>query len=88
VLGRERYEHQATAQDKHYRNGYGRARKVTIASGTMPLRVPRLREPYESQIVRRYQRMSGQMQALVPQLYLRGLATGDFRQCFDAVVGP
>jgi transposase-like protein len=32
--------------------------------------------------------MSEQMQHLMPQLYLHGLATGDFRQCFDAFVGP
>jgi transposase-like protein len=88
VLGREHYEHHEPTESKHYRNGYGRERKVTIASGTLPLRVPRLREPYESHIVKRYQRMSEQMQGLVPQLYLHGLATGDFRQCFDAVVGP
>lgn len=88
VLGREHYEHHGAAESKHYRNGYGRERKVTIASGTLPLRVPRLREPYESHIVKRYQRMSDQMQQLVPQLYLHGLSTGDFRQCFDAVVGP
>jgi transposase-like protein len=32
--------------------------------------------------------MSEQMQQLIPRLYLHGLATGDFRQCFDAFVGP
>lgn len=59
-----------------------------MGSGSIALRVPRLREPFESQIVRRYQRMSEQMQQLIPQLYLHGLATGDFRQCFDGLVGP
>lgn len=86
-LGRDHYEHHRREQEKHYRNGHGRERTLTLASGTLGLRVPRLREPFESQIVRRYQRMSDQMQELVPQLYLHGLATGDFRQCFDAVVG-
>jgi putative transposase len=88
VLGREYYEHHEADQQKHYRNGYGRQRKIVVGSGSVPLRVPRLREPFESQIVRRYQRMSEQMQHLIPQLYLHGLATGDFRQCFDSLVGP
>jgi len=88
VLGREYYEHHKPDQQKRYRNGYGRQRNIVVGSGSVPLRVPRLREPYESHIVRRYQRMSEQMQQLMPQLYLHGLATGDFRQCFDAFVGP
>ena len=88
ALGRAYYEHHEPDQQKRYRNGYGRQRKVVVGSGSVPLRVPRLREPFESQIVRRYQRMSEQVQHLMPQLYLHGLATGDFRQCFDAFVGP
>jgi putative transposase len=88
VLGREYYEHHEPGEPKRYRNGYGRQRKVVVGSGSIPVCVPRLREPFESQIVRRYQRMSEQMQHLIPQLYLHGLATGDFRQCFDGLVGP
>lgn len=88
VLGREYYEHHGPGEQKRYRNGYGRQRSVVVGSGSIPVQVPRLREPFESQIVHRYQRMSEQMQQLIPQLYLHGLATGDFRQCFDAFVGP
>jgi putative transposase len=87
VLGREYYEHHDPGEQKHYRNGYSRQRNVVVGSGSIPVRVPRLRESFESQIVRRYQRMSEQMQQLIPQLYLHGLATGDFRQCFDSLVG-
>ena len=86
-LGRNYYEHHEPGQQKRYRNGYGRQRRIVVGSGSIPVQVPRLREPFESQIVRRYQRMSEQMQQLLPQLYLHGLATGDFRQCFDAYVG-
>jgi transposase-like protein len=86
-LGRDYYEHQESGQQKRYRNGYGRQRTVVVGSGSIPLRVPRLREPFESQIVRRYQQMSAQMQELIPQLYLHELATGDFRQCFESLVG-
>jgi transposase-like protein len=88
ALGRGHYEHHSPGAEKRYRNGSGRERNLVVGSGSIPVRVPRLREPFESQIVKRYQRMSDQMQQLVPQLYLHGLATGDFRQCFDAFVGP
>jgi putative transposase len=49
--------------------------------------VPRLREPWESQIVGRYQRMSEMGRQLLPELYLHGLATGDFGQCLHALLG-
>ena len=86
-LGRVRYEHHPNGQEKHYRNGYGKERHLTVGCGTFPIRVPRLREPFESAIVQRYQRMSSQMRALIPELYLHGLATGDFQQCFRALLG-
>ncbi len=86
-LGRDYYEHHEPGETKHYRNGFGRQRKLVVGSGSIDLRLPRLREPFESQIVLQYQRMSEQMQKLIPQLYLHGLATGNFRQCFDAFVG-
>ena len=87
-VGRERYERYDLGQSKQYRNGYGKERRLTLGCGTIPLRVPRLREAFESAIVGRYQRLSPQMAALVPQLYLHGLAVGDFGQCFQAFLGP
>jgi len=86
-VGRQRYERQSDQTNKMYRNGYGKERHLTVGCGTFPLRVPRLREPFESQIVKRYQRCSDQIGDLFPQLYLHGLATGDFEPCFAAVLG-
>jgi transposase-like protein len=37
-----------------------------------------LEQPYESQIVPRYERMTPEMKNLLPELYLLGLSTGDF----------
>jgi len=37
-----------------------------------------LEQPYESQIVPRYERMTPEMKNLLPELYLHNLSTGDF----------
>jgi putative transposase len=87
-LGRGRY--QRTAEFNGYRNGYGKKRKVAIGSGTMPVRVPRVREtpePFESQILGRYQRQSDAVKELIPELYLHGLATGDFELAMRGFLG-
>jgi transposase-like protein len=86
-LGRRWYEHHSEESPIHYRNGYGKERRVSTGCGTISLRVPRLREPYESKIVGRYQRMSDQVRATLPELYLHGLATGDFGQCLHFFLG-
>lgn len=86
-LGRQKYERQENDTKKQYRNGYSKERTVTSSIGSMSVRTPRLRERFESQILGRYQRLSGQMQALVPDLYLHGLSSGDFQQCFQGILG-
>jgi transposase-like protein len=86
-LGRERYEHHGEGERKQYRNGHGKERRVSSGCGTIAVRVPRLREPYESTIVRRYQRMSDGVRETLPELYLHGLATGDFDQCLHMLLG-
>lgn len=86
-LGRKKYERHETGKKKQYRNGSSQERTITASIGSMQIRAPRLREKFESQILGRYQRLSGQMQALVPELYLHGLSSGDFRQCFQGVLG-
>lgn len=87
ILERKRYEHHSDGETKRYRNGYGKERNLTVGSGSFSLRVPRLREPFESQIVRHYQRYSDQIGKLFPDLYLHGLSTGDFRHCFELILG-
>ena len=86
-LGRQWYEHHAEGANKQYRNGYGKKRHVSCGCGNISLRVPRLREPYESKIVGRYQRMTDGVRATLPELYLHGLATGDFGQCLHQLLG-
>jgi transposase-like protein len=86
-LGRQRYERQMKETEKHYRNGLARERRLTAGCGSFGVRVPRLREQYTSAIVDRYQRLTPQVTALIPQLYMHGLASGDFQQCFHALLG-
>jgi transposase-like protein len=87
-LGRERYEHHGDPEGpKQYRNGYGKRRTLSSGVGDIAVQVPRLREPWESRIVRRYQRMSEGVRATLPELYLHGLATGDFDECLHGLLG-
>lgn len=72
---------------KPYRNGYSKLRKVTTPAGTLNLQAPRLRVPFESQILARYQRTSKSFDHLMPQLYLHGLSSNDFKACFQSTLG-
>jgi transposase-like protein len=87
-LGRKRYERQAGLVG--YRNGYGKKRKVAVGSGTMNIRAPRVREsrpPFKSHVLKSYQRQSGHLKAMIPELYLHGLATGDFELALRGFLG-
>jgi len=80
-LGRPRYSHGA-GRRRGYRNGTGKPRKIAVGCGTLEVRAPRVRdteEPFRSQLLPRYQRSSEAVQALLPELYLQGLATRGFR---------
>ena len=92
-LGRRRYERGKAFRG--YRNGYQAAREVTAGLGPVEVRVPRVAQVppeagergFSSQIVRRYQRASQKTQRLFAQLYLEGLASGDFEPVFRELVG-
>ena len=92
-LGRGRYRR---GKDfRGYRNGNHRAREVTVGLMGVEVRVPRVaqvpvevsEEGFRSRIVRRYERASRSTQELFRQLYLEGLATGDFEPVFRELVG-
>ena len=44
-LGRQRYERQEASSG--YRNGYGKVRRVTLGTGTVKVRAPRVRDTVE-----------------------------------------
>lgn len=79
------------------RNGCGRVRRVTVGSGTIPLRAPRVndrrvdeageRQRFRSRILPPYMRRSPKVAEVLPLLYLRGLSTGDFRAALPVLLG-
>ena len=87
-LGRQRYER--TELSAGYRNGYGKQRQVTLGSGTVSIRAPRVRDsegPFHSQVLPSYQRQSKAVKELIPELYVRGLSTGDFEPALRGLLG-
>ena len=73
-----------------YRNGYGKARRLAMSSGTITLRRPRVRgveERFESRVLPLFARRTKELGALLPQLYLHGLAEGDFELAMRGLLG-
>jgi transposase-like protein len=79
-------------------NGRARERKVTVGSGTLPVRAPRVndkrvdeetgeRRRFGSRILPAYARRSPKVTEVLPILYLRGLSTGDFKPALEDLLG-
>jgi putative transposase len=93
-LERQRYVRAPEETEfRGYRNGYGRERQVTIGSGTIKVRAPRVsdtpteQEPYESKILKPYQKRSQKIAELFPKLFVEGLATRDFEPALRCLLG-
>jgi putative transposase len=80
------------------RNGRARQRRVTVGSGTVAVRAPRVndkrldadtgeRKRFSSKILPAYARRSPKVDDVLPVLYLRGLSTGDFRPALEQLLG-
>jgi putative transposase len=80
------------------RNGRARERKVTVGSGTVPVRAPRVndkrideetgeRKRFGSRILPAYARRSPKVTVVLPILYLHGLSTGDFEPALRDLLG-
>lgn len=73
-----------------YRNGHGKARKLTLGCGTITVYRPRVRgleERFESRILPLFVRRTRGVSDLIPQLYLHGLALGDFDLALRGLLG-
>ncbi len=80
------------------RNGRAKERGLTLGSGTVRIKAPRVndrrideetgeRERFSSQILPRYARRSPKVTEVLPLLYLHGLSTGDFGPALEDLLG-
>ena len=91
LLGRAKSERRkAVDPAPGYRNGYGKARKLTLGNGTVTLRRPRVRgveKRFESRLLPLFVRRTCEVDNLLPELYLHGLALGDFDLAVRGLLG-
>jgi transposase-like protein len=90
-LGRKKSERKGNALEQPgYRNGYGKPRRFTTRLGTMEVRRPRVRnldERFMSKVLPLFKRQSQEVRGLIPELYLHGLASGDFELALRELLG-
>lgn len=93
-LGRRAYERASeTAEFRGYRNGYSQERSLTLGSGSVEVRQPRVRDTpleqasFESKIIAPYQKRSRAVSELFPKLFIEGLATRDFEPALRCLLG-
>lgn len=91
-LGRGKSQRQAGLQEAHsgYRNGYGKPRRMALTAGTIAVRRPRMRnlaERFESRVLPLFKRRTAELGAMLPQLYLHGLSSGDFELALRGLLG-
>jgi transposase-like protein len=91
LVGRGKSERrQAMDAPAGYRNGYGKERKLTLSCGTIGVRRPRVRgleERFESRLLPLFARRTQEVDRLIPELYLHGLAAGDFDLALRGLLG-
>ena len=76
--------------DCGYRNGYAPPRKLTLSSGTIRVRRPRVRdteEKFESRLLPLFASRTSRVADLIPELYLHGLSEGDFDLALRGLLG-
>ena len=82
LLGRGKSERRAVVDaPAGYRNGHGKTRRLSMMAGTIEVKRPRVRgleQRFESRLLPLFVRRTEAVSELLPQLYLHGLAQGDF----------
>lgn len=90
-LGRKKSERRKLLDSPPvYRNGRGKERRLTLGCGTITVYRPRVRgleERFESQVLPLFVRRTKEVNQLIPQLYLHGLALGDFDLALRGLLG-
>ena len=90
-LGRGKWARRSLLDGGHgYRNGHGKVRRLTLGTGTVQVRRPRVRnseERFESRVLPLFVRRTSKVRDLIPTLYLHGLAEGDFDLALRGLLG-
>jgi putative transposase len=90
-LGRKKSERiKPVDGTRGYWNGHGKRKKFAVMNGTITVRRPRVRgteERFESKIIPFFKRRSKEVGQLLPELYLHGLAKGDFSLALRGLLG-
>ena len=91
LLGRSRSQRRPTVDaSPGYRNGHGKPRRVSLTCGTVEVRRPRVRgleARFESRVLPLFARRTREVGQLLPELYLHGLALGDFELALRGLLG-
>ena len=90
------YEGQVDDQGRRVvvRNGYLPEREILTGVGPVAVKVPKVRsrgeEPvvFRSSLVPPYVRKARRVEAALPWLYLKGVATGQMQEALEVLVGP
>src|SRR5215475_15300085 len=90
-LGRAKSERKRNPLEQSgYRNGYGKRRRLTLSLGTIEIGRPRVRnldERFKSRVLPLFKRHTEQVRGLIAELYLHGLASGDFELALRELLG-
>ncbi len=94
---RHRHERDEEGRALVVHNGRSQGRKLTLGTGTVELKAPRVnhrrrdehgqRQRFSSRTLPPYMRRSPKVAEVLPILYLRGLSTGDFRPALEGLLG-
>lgn len=93
LVGRGRSERRAAVAESAgpvYRNGHGKPRRLSMSCGTIEVRRPRVRGlegRFDSRVLPLFKRRTEAVGELLPQLYLHGLAQGDFELALRGLLG-
>ncbi|MGI0128550.1 MAG: IS256 family transposase [Thermoplasmata archaeon] len=90
LLGRRKSERRHAGTPPGVRNGHGKRRQLALMNGTITLKRPRVRdleERFVSRVLPLFKRQTAAVTALLPALYLHGLALGDFELALRGVLG-
>ena len=90
LLGRSKSEPKVVVDSPEgYRNGHGKPRRLVTSIGTITVQRPRVRA-WKSDLrvgYCRFVRRTKEVGALLPELYLHGLAEGDFKLALRGLLG-